>query len=105
MTLRWRSELLCAIDVHKKGRFDHVSHLELTVLGMTLMDNHRIELQSFLFKIIYRNLIILSYHSLEICFLELCFFVVDCASCLYVCSSYDNFQHDIEKQHVSFSLS
>jgi hypothetical protein len=42
----------CLRYKHMKRRLDHVSHLESTVTGTLLVDNARIQLLSFLYKVL-----------------------------------------------------
>jgi hypothetical protein len=42
----------CLRHMHMKRRLDHVSHLESTVTAILLVDNARIQLLSFLYKIL-----------------------------------------------------
>jgi hypothetical protein len=43
----------CLRYIHMRRRLDHVSHLESTVMGTLLVDNARIQLMSFLNKILH----------------------------------------------------
>jgi hypothetical protein len=43
----------CLRYIHMRRRLDHVSHLESTVTGILLVDNARIQLLSFLYKILH----------------------------------------------------
>jgi hypothetical protein len=43
----------CLRYIHLRRRLDHVSHLESTVTGTLLVDNARIQLLSFLYKILH----------------------------------------------------
>jgi hypothetical protein len=43
----------CLRYIHMRGRFDHVSHLESTVMGVTQGISDRIQLRSFLYKVLH----------------------------------------------------
>jgi hypothetical protein len=43
----------CLRYIHMRRRLDHVSHLESTVTGTLLVDNARVQLLSFLYKMLH----------------------------------------------------